>query len=343
VVPFLGAGVPLCGRQPGAEWQYPNYSDFLPSGSELAAYIARLARLPAWKLRDTENLARVASYYTITNPDSPLAINLQRIFAKGKPNEVHDFLATPALHPIVIVTTNYDTLMEKALDNQGVDFDTIIHCTNIDQQGRVILRQHGGTAEFVEPKDVVVDPKRRTVLYKLHGSIDPQLNSVAAQSDRHDDYVITEEDYVKFLSRLNAAAPAIPLKLLDHFRKCSFLFLGYSLEDWNVRVILDSLNNVMRDVTGQSDEQATAPGAPFGDPAEPKPNLLAELLKVPPPNASDRSGNAPRFRTHWAIQLHPTFYDIEVWKGRHVVIRNSDLVEFVKGLKDPIYELFTNL
>jgi hypothetical protein len=83
----------------------------------------------------------------------------------------------------------------------------------------------------------------------MHGSIDRQPDvavSTPANSPQ-DSYVITEEDYVKFLSRLNAAPPVIPLRLANHFRKSQFLFLGYSLEDWNVRVILDSLNTLMND------------------------------------------------------------------------------------------------
>jgi SIR2-like domain len=343
VVPFLGAGVPLCGRPPGADWQYPDFSEFLPSGVELAAYIAHLANLPAWKLRDTENLARVASYYAITNPLSPLAKNLQRIFARGTPTKVHKFLSKPKLHPMVIVTTNYDTLMEQALEDAGVDFDTVVHCTDIEQQGTVLLRKHGTDAIFVEPKDVNVDPSKTTVLYKMHGSIDWQTNAVASPTVRRDNYVITEEDYVKFLSRLNAAAPVIPFKLLDHFRKTSFLFLGYSLEDWNVRVILDSLNRVMHDPSSQPVRAGLQPPAPQpGDPPPRQPNLLAQSLNVPPPGAASDNGNGPNPRTHWAIQLHPTYYDIEVWKGRRVVIRNSDLSDFVTGLCDPIYDLFSN-
>ena len=247
IVPFLGAGVPLCGRPSGAVWEYVPFSNFLPSGAELADYIGKVANLPAWQLRDTENLARVASYYTIINQITPLANRLRAVFANGTPTEIHTFLAKPALHPMVIVTTNYDTLMELALEKAGVAFDTVIHCTNIAQKGRVILRKHGSDYHFVDGVDV--SPESRTVLYKMHGSIDRRPTGVgsATTSPPQDSYVITEEDYVTFLSRLNTAPPVIPNKLANHFQKSHFLFLGYSLEDWNVRVILDSLNKLMND------------------------------------------------------------------------------------------------
>ena len=344
IVPFLGAGVPLCGRPPGSEWQYAPLSNFLPSGAELADYIARLANLPAWRLRDTENLARVASYYTKTNPNTPLAEKLRKIFEKGEITEVHRFLAKPALHPMVIVTTNYDTLMEEALEEAGVEFDTVVHCTNIAQQGRVILRKHKSGSQFVEPSEIDLNPESRTVLYKMHGSIDrqPDVALSAPTNPPQDSYVITEEDYVKFLSRLNAAPPVVPLRLANHFRKSQFLFLGYSLEDWNVRVILDSLNTLMNDpgvpvvpFEVHSRVDAGVPTPPLAS------NPLAEAFNIAPPRSTSIQGLPPRPRYHWAVQFQPTSYDIAVWNGRGVQIQDSDLNEFVKTLQDPIYNLFS--
>jgi hypothetical protein len=342
VVPFLGAGVPLSERH--GDWKYaPNLSEFLPSGRELADYIAKRSDLPAWKLQDTANLARVASYYTITNPESPISEILHDIFAKGSPNKVHNFLAEPTLHPMVIVTTNYDTLMEKALCQAGVHFDTVIHCTNIAQQGKVLVRKHGDPDKpeiYVDPKKVDVDPSQRTVLYKMHGSIDSQSTPAPPLSSQ-DNFLITEEDYVKFLSRLSSAAPVIPFKLLDHFRKTSFLFLGYSLEDWNVRVILDTLNDLMHEPGSPTNQGAPgSAGTVAADEPPPQSNPVAQSFNISLPNSGTSGRTNDRPRTHWAIQLEPTFYDIEVWRGRRVVIRNSKLEKFVDGIRDPIQGLF---
>src|SRR5207249_2256963 len=91
--------------------------------------------------------------------------------------------------------------------------------------------------------DFYVDLRTTTVIYKMHGSISRD----AAQAPRNffGNFVITEEDYVAFLSRISSAPPVVPSLLRAQFERCSFLFLGYSLEDWNVRVILDSLNDVI--------------------------------------------------------------------------------------------------
>ncbi len=60
VIPFLGAGASLTPRAPGEEWS-PK-SSTLPTGRDLAAYLAMLSEFPATDPQDREDLARVASY-----------------------------------------------------------------------------------------------------------------------------------------------------------------------------------------------------------------------------------------------------------------------------------------
>src|SRR4029077_8387075 len=73
-------------------------------------------------------------------------------------------------------------------------------------------------------------PRRGTCLYKMHGCI----------SQAHDrNLVITEEDYVNFLSNALSDYPKkrLPVHVLGRIEESSILFLGYSLSDWNFRVI----------------------------------------------------------------------------------------------------------
>ena len=49
--------------------------------------------------------------------------------------------------------------------------------------------------------------------------------------------MITEDDYVEFLARMTNKT-AIPACFAEPFRRRHFLFLGYGLRDWNLRVIL---------------------------------------------------------------------------------------------------------
>ena len=48
--------------------------------------------------------------------------------------------------------------------------------------------------------------------------------------------MITEDHYIEYLARTDLER-LVPVKLLKRLRKCHFLFLGYSMRDWNLRAI----------------------------------------------------------------------------------------------------------
>jgi hypothetical protein len=52
-----------------------------------------------------------------------------------------------------------------------------------------------------------------------------------------DSFVITEDHYINYLTRTDICN-LLPVTLVAKLRKSHFLFLGYSLRDWNLRVIL---------------------------------------------------------------------------------------------------------
>jgi hypothetical protein len=77
-----------------------------------------------------------------------------------------------------------------------------------------------------------------TVIYKMHGAMD-------RRQPRRGQYVITEDDYIDFLARMtkNKAIPAI---FAEPFQTRPFLFLGYGLYDWNLRVVLNRIEKDLR-------------------------------------------------------------------------------------------------
>jgi hypothetical protein len=80
-------------------------------------------------------------------------------------------------------------------------------------------------------------PQRRiVVLHKLHGCLNPALTP---KTD--DGVVISDNDYVDFLAQMNTSKGVIPVAVSNMMRDKPFLFLGYSLTDWNVRSIFASL------------------------------------------------------------------------------------------------------
>jgi hypothetical protein len=71
------------------------------------------------------------------------------------------------------------------------------------------------------------------VILKIHGA-------VSRDDPGADSYVITENDYIAYLARGDIANELPPL-LRQRLASSSFLFLGYGLGDWNLRVILSRL------------------------------------------------------------------------------------------------------
>jgi hypothetical protein len=49
--------------------------------------------------------------------------------------------------------------------------------------------------------------------------------------------VITEDDYITFLAQADISG-LLPVTLGGRLRRSNFLFLGYGLRDWNLRIIL---------------------------------------------------------------------------------------------------------
>ncbi len=72
----------------------------------------------------------------------------------------------------------------------------------------------------------------------MHGAVD-------RREPGRDQYVITEDDYIEFLARMtkNKAIPAI---FAEPFQTRPFLFLGYGLYDWNLRVVLNRIEKDLR-------------------------------------------------------------------------------------------------
>jgi hypothetical protein len=296
VVPFLGAGVNP--RPPGAHWEGEG-SSFLPSGSELSRLLARKSNFPSQEEYDLCDLAKVASYFVETSARRDLRERLHKVFAREfVPGAIHDYLAS-VQQPMLIVTTNYDDLMERALERAGRPYDLVIHPTDRkDVEASVLWWRHGAVEpEPVPPNKLFVDLEHTTVVYKMHGTVDRRRSD---NDGRWDSYVITEDDYVDFLSRMTNQT-AVPALFMRHFRRRHFLFLGYGLRDWNLRVVLR--------------------------------NLRALLPRVGDPQAAGGDGDEAEELRSWAIQYRPSDLEVELWNARRVKIYDFDVSAFAERLR----------
>ncbi len=242
VVPFLGAGASLVGRTADTEWG--RESSFLPTGKELAHFLGGESQYPSKDPQDWDDLAKVSSYYSDVSGREDLRLILRELLnRKYSPGPVHEFLASLD-GPRVFVVTNYDTLLEQAFEAVGKPYDLVVYASDSkkkDTANTVLWRPSGATPQAVAPNELHIDLKTTTVIFKMHGTV---LRDTA----EYDSFVITEEDYVEFLSRMTTQT-AIPSLFTPYLQERSFLFLGYSLRDWNLRVVLRNISKLLKDRT----------------------------------------------------------------------------------------------
>jgi hypothetical protein len=206
-------------------------------------------------------LASITSYFESKAGRRSVWENLRLTLANKKsPAPIHKLLACSAAEHLdgdgaldyLILTTNYDSLMEQALEDRGVPYVVLL---TRNQDGKVAIRC---SSLVNDPEKLVMrnsdrfpnnftllKSQRLCVLYKVHGCVDPRLTL------RDDAIVISDKDYVNYISRMSTNDGAIPSYVTDLMRWKPFIFLGYSLSDWNVRSIFET-------VRGKRGEEADA-------------------------------------------------------------------------------------
>lgn len=231
VIPFFGAAASAICRPDGEKWE-PG-KPFTPFGNELAATLALAAQYPVSD-GQSPDLALVASYTEHVQGNRPyIDRKLHQYFSVDvKPGDLHAKLGGIEAAKLY-VTTNYDDLIEQALTPRQP------HVVVDRGNGGLLVRVAGDMPRQMSPigdelhkslHDPNTDQPSRPIVFKLHGSVDKN-------DKRNDAYLITEEDYVDFLGRTGNSY-ILPPYLASLMEGKAFLFLGYSLTDWNVRVIL---------------------------------------------------------------------------------------------------------
>jgi hypothetical protein len=143
----------------------------------------------------------------------------------------------------LIITTNYDRLIERALDGVNVAYLTL----TVDKNNRNVYampspglkdhlkqsdREYERFQKKLEPQVISQFslPKMRSlaIIYKIHGSLSPL---------KHNSIILSDEDYVTFIQRLEGMVPA-PIPPLLHDK--GFMMFGYSFSDWNIRALFKS-------------------------------------------------------------------------------------------------------
>jgi len=243
VTPFLGAGVNLAlpGRPKPKPWKR---GELLPSGAELAKGLADEFGYPLAE-GEQPDLLRIAQFAALGKSQGELYDWLREVFNDDyPPTPVHLFFAQlpRALegkgYPrrnFLIVTTNYDDALERALHAAGESCDVVWYAADGPYRGQFWLWEDWPAGD--PPETPIEDPAtctdlstdRRTVVLKIHGAID-------RKDAERDSFVITEDHYIDYLTKTDLKR--VPVMLAKTLRTTSFLFLGYSLSDWNMRAFM---------------------------------------------------------------------------------------------------------
>ncbi len=204
---------------------------------ELARGLARRFDYPG-----EGELARVSQYVAVMQGVGPLYDELHALLAETPPpTEVHRFFAglppllrERGLQQQLLVTTSYDLALEQAFLEAGEEFDVVVYLATGRHRGRFCHLAPDGTASPIElPNTYATELSldRRTVILKLHGRVDPTPERA------WESFVVTEDDYIDYLARREVSA-AIPVGLAAKLRRSHFLFLGATMADWHLRVVL---------------------------------------------------------------------------------------------------------
>ena len=209
---------------------------------DLATHLARAFDVPSDRPVD---LARVSQYVATMKGSGPLYDELHGLFrAATEPSHLHRFLAAlPAslrargVPYQLIVSTNYDLALERAFEDVGEELDIVAYVATGQHRGRFWHRAPGGDPSPIDVPNTYATElslERRTVLLKLHGAVDP------LPEREWESFVITEDDYIDYLGRSELTA-VVPVSLAAKLRRSHFLFLGYEMADWNLRLILNRI------------------------------------------------------------------------------------------------------
>jgi hypothetical protein len=215
---FLGAAVNA--PPPAGDPRYHYDEDLRPPiGNGLANKLLKACEaFSPYPFDDPHNLLRVSQHYESVFGRDRLANFLRDEVQKGKePSAALRAIAT--LNFSIIITTNYDKLFEDALALAGKRPYVSVYKPNRYEDGDDLPWN---------------DPPRvdRPMLFKMHGDI-----------EKPETIVLTDEDYINFIVRMREVQETspVPQRIQTSLVQNPTLFIGYSLRDYNLRVLLKML------------------------------------------------------------------------------------------------------
>jgi DNA-binding SARP family transcriptional activator len=207
------------------------------AGHELATLLATRFELDV----DGRGLAYVSQAVAARNGIGPLHDELHLALAREfEPSLLHGWLA--GLPPLLrhrslpqqlIVSTSFDTGVERAFADAGEELDVVVYLASGRDRGKFLHISPAGDSVVVEQPNAYTGLalEQRSVLLKIHGHVDH------GATRELESFAVSEDDHIDYLAGVEAAG-TVPVQIAARLRRSHLLFLGYAVDDWSLRVFL---------------------------------------------------------------------------------------------------------
>jgi len=234
IIPFLGIDVLYLSGLP------------VPSCKEMAQYMAEKVKYPNFN----GTLPMISHYYQMEGYSRGMVIDtVKELVEKEKKsasyNQLYDLLSG-ITKPILVISTSFDSLLESTLQKKGKKFVIISHLIQPSSEGglgKLLLKYSDSqeqasscTAEAISGLKLL--EAGYSIIYKICGCFGKYGDNPM---------MILETDFFAFSRHLEQLIPAY---ITRQFPGRGFLFLGYNLDEWQNRLIA---NTVMEKRTHRDD------------------------------------------------------------------------------------------
>lgn len=215
LIPLIGAGI---SRQAGAG--FPNWNELLLQMKERAVVRGYINQTEAQEIeqmisRGKSLMAAEGLRYSLPSDEYQTILEEQFNPPNVQPAEIHKALFR--LRPPLILTTNYDRLLE---DGYAQEFQRVPQV--VTRMDAVIIQKYLQSGRFTHD---------RPVIFKIHGTI-----------DQPESLVLSERDYRELIYR----QPGYWLVLSAIFLTQVILMLGFSFADLELRLLLEELRESLK-------------------------------------------------------------------------------------------------
>jgi hypothetical protein len=180
----------------------------------------------------------------------------------------------------LVVSATHDNVLEQRFEAAGRKYVTIAHVLRSfdgEKDGSILINRPGNAVTFCRA-DHVRTPPDECVIYKPQGS--PFLNDLLDPELEIDTVVVTETDHATFLQRLESPETGVPGPVKSRFRRSPLLFLGYTMDLWQYRLMMLVFQSARRQDSRSSTRAVRVPETEFEEVAWNR--LNASLIRMDP-------------------------------------------------------------